>query len=342
MKVLVNKDYFVWREDAKNAEAVKWLDRFLVRVFKAADKESAPRVKKGIGSKLSRTVQEYEMGGRKYRVYAKYVVIDGEMTFCAASWHHKNVNKGQNSYVEVAEKLFENFNLEQWAAWEPTAEQLTEYSAADDDVAEEDEVPCAEEVKPVAKKKKGKPVDENGLTTAERKALRSQQQQEAAQQARAEAQRRRKEQAADAAPAQPAEPATPVVDMVAHTPIETPVNNQVNAPAEPQAVAPVAPIAPATPVASAAANDVRDDDEVRVLGTGLRPAPARPAKPKQVVVAVELRELMNEHYQLAVVGYKMEIEKLKIEAIEHQIALKELELEKLKLQQMLKTKEAQK
>ena len=271
MKVLINKDYFDWREDSRNADAVKWLDRFLVRVFKATDKESAPRVKKGIGSKLPRTVQEYEMGGRKYRVYAKYVVIDGETTFCAAAWHHKNVNKGQNSYVEAAEKLFENFDLAQWAAWQPSAEQLAEYSADDDmDADEADNAPCAEEAQPTVKKKKGKPVDENGMTPAERKALRKKQQQEAMQQARAEAQKRRKEQqTADATqapqPAQPAvQPAVPaeVVKAPVHAPEQKPDTVETPAPVVDAAAKTPAPAAPAMP-----ATDDITDDQVRVLGT---------------------------------------------------------------------------
>ena len=338
MKILVSKTYLDWKAENKNDRAAKAFDTFLLRVFGAANSAEITPQPKAAGNnlrKMTGTVNEFTLS-RKFRVYSRYIEApNGEVCFYLATVGVKGVTD-QHDDIMTALGIFDDVAAQKWEQWSPSPEQLESVLGADKTsvdnggVGDADEKSSAKAVKP---RKTGKPVDENGLTPAERKAILRQQQEEARKQAQAEKRARKAKQqtaaAADAAAApadvQPA--AVTVQEPVVQTVFETPSVDNV--------------VTDNGPV-----SDNITDDEVRVLGQGTGPSVtvngAPVEQPKPISVDLEFEDFADAEYRLEIIEHQMTIEKLQIEIKRHEIALEELAMKKLRLLQMQKEKGLQK
>ncbi|MBD5391836.1 hypothetical protein HDR66_03450 [bacterium] len=320
MKIIVSNTYLEWKKENKNTRAASVIDKFLCRVFTANDITQVSPKPKSVGNNLRKTtgtVNEYTLS-KKFRVYARYAKLNtGDTAFCLASVGVKGVTD-QNNDIITSLIIFDNMDGLKWAEWQPSAEQLAEFAGkqADDDEPDDDEPTAPVETKQPTPKKKGKPLDENGMTVAERKALQKKQKQE--EQRKRNAEKKKTKQAAEKEKAQQsaAQTATPAA------PINEPVVTN-NAPT------PIAPVTPNNKPENAPVDDDIRDDEIRVI------------EPEPISISVEFNDYADAQYHLEIVERQMKIEQLKIRMIQHEIALEQLAIKRQLLLQMhkMKTKE---
>ena len=190
MKVFVSDFYLKWRKSNKNVRAAGAIDKFLSRVFAADDPTEVSPKPKAAGNNLRKTtgvVNEFTLNYH-YRAYGKYTLYKDELCFRLATFGDKG-NTNQHDDILTALDIFDNTDAVKWESWEPSAEQIEADLATDETPEVCNNISIPEEPAQPAKTKKGKPLDENGLTVAERKALRKKQQQEDQQQRKKEKQR---------------------------------------------------------------------------------------------------------------------------------------------------------
>ena len=359
MKIVVSKAYLKWNDANKTNRASDAIEKFLLRVFKAADSTQVAPLPKAVGGNLRKqtgTVNEFTLN-KKYRVYSKYVELtQGEPSFCLATVGVKGVSN-QHEDILKALSLFDDITAIEWVEWTPCAEQMEQMEQMEDTAAaaeiavENDDEPIREPIKQPTAKKKGKPLDENGLTVAERKALRKKQQQE--EQKKRQEERKQKEQAKrmekqmqeeqenkHTAQENTQPPATP--DTVAEqTTIPTPKPTVVEVAETTPAATDNTSVKDDTP-----AKDDMSDNEIRIIQpaeeTRTEPTGADIPQPDKPGTDIEFKDFADVQYKLEIIEHQMTIEKLKIQITQSKIALEELAIKKLQLLQIQKMKNLQK
>lgn len=316
MRIVVSKAYLKWKKANKSERAADVIDKFMCRVFNAADITNVAPQPKSAGTNLRKipgVVDEFTLNWQ-YRVYAKCVELTpGQVSFCLAGVGVKG-NTNQNEDILSALSIFDNVSDVEWVEWQPSADLIVADVANDMAPVDDAVAPVAPATKKQSAKKKGKPLDENGLTVAERKALRRQQEQEEQKKRQAAAQRAKQLAAQNAAPDAVPVAAVPVADAPSVT--DNVAGDDVRA-------------VRSEPKTDAASNDA----------DVAQPEPKN-AEPKNAVP--EFQDFADVQYQLEMVEYQMAIEKLKIKMAQHEIALTELAMRKLQLLQMQKKKDLQK
>ena len=368
MKVYVSQTYLNWIDSRRSdKKAINAFDRFLKSVHNAKSAAEAPKPKnrENCTTKggIDGTVSAYEIA-RKYRLYADLKVPTGDtdVAFYAATAMHKNNEKSQGDDIGVAITMFNSFNSAEWVLWEPSNTPVE--SNSDEEVDTPDEV--IEEAKPI--KKKGKPVDANGLTVAERKALRKKEQEEKQrqqqQQKQADAQKRKAaaQKAKAEASAQKPAAAEDVVTPKATTPkVDTPtptsgrvvtfaVEDVPNHIADNNVVTDddVATPKDAEPKAEASKPSVgriitfAEADHAAVAKSSVTLNGVATPEINFITGEVRFRDYTDVEYQLELIEREIAIEKLNIQMIQHKLALEELAIKKLRLLQAQKIKDMQK
>lgn len=338
MRIVVSKAYLKWKKANKSERAADVIDKFMCRVFNAADITNVAPQPKSAGTNLRKmpgVVDEFTLNWQ-YRVYAKCVELTpGQVSFCLAGVGVKG-NTNQNEDILSALSIFDKVSDVEWVEWQPSADQIVADVANDMAPVDDAAAPVVPAIKKQSAKKKGKPLDENGLTVAERKALRRQQEQEEQKKRQAEAQRAKQLAAQNAAPvaAAPVADAPSVTDNVAGDGVRA-VRPEPKTDAAPND----ADVAQPEPKTDAASNDA---DVAQPEPKNAEPKNAEPknAEPKNAVP--EFQDFADVQYQLEMLEYQMTIEKLKIKMAQHEIALIELAMRKLQLLQMQKKKDLQK
>lgn len=349
MKIVVSKAYTKWKNANKSDRTSDAVDRFLCRVFQAADITQVAPQPKAVGGNLRKmpgTVNEFTLA-RNYRVYSKCVELTpGEFSFCLATVGTKG-RTNQNEDILMALSIFDDMEIAGWKSWTPTAEQIASYSVADEAPVASDNVTETVPAKPKKQnnKKKGKPLDENGLTVAERKALRKKQQQEEINKRRQEAQKAKQAQMAEAVAKTNKADVTPapVVDVI--VPASVPVASDNVAPDTASAPV-VVDVVPSAPVADdVAPADVQPKvTDVTPADTDISDDQIRVVTPKSEAPHgdITFTDYADVQYNLELIEHQMAIEKLKIKISQHEMALEELAIKKLKLMHMQKQNAPQK
>ena len=283
MKVLLSKNFLKWESANKNDRMADAIDKFLLRVFRADDAAQVLPTPKSVGKDLRKmpgSVNKYDLNYH-YRAYGKYVNFNGELSFCLATVGDKGSGMQINDIL-TALSIFDDVDAAEWKEWEPSQEQLAadltvNATPTDHDCDDDKPMPAAAEAKPA--KKKGKPLDENGLTVAERK----KKQQEEQKKLREETKKTKKTKTVAA---------TPIVD--AQPPVDTPAT--------------VETAADNVPV-----NDDISDDEIRVLG-GEQPK-FQDIMTVQYRLKVIERQMAIEKLKIQIAQYEIALEELEIEKL---------------------------
>lgn len=342
MKVLVNKSYKKWKKTHKgNAFVLGAVESFLLRIFNTSDIKNITPQPKSVGTNLRKEpggVYEFALS-KRYRVYARCVELEpGVTSFCLAQIGSKGTKK-QDEDILSSLAIFDDMSASEWDEWEPSSEQKKEYLAKQSEIVSGD-VAAMPVPKQKNKKQKGKPVDENGLTVAERKALRKKEQEElrrkqqlaAEQKRRAEAEKQQQQKVASE---------SQMADNIANKTDDTPET----------VAAPVVPVA----VASDGTRDVADVTDGAAKKSDDAPNPSVtlngvpvPA-PQQVPDNVKFQDFVDVQYELEIIEHQIKIELLNIDIIQQniakakrEIALEELAMKKLKLLQAQKMQSIQK
>lgn len=334
MKVYVSQAYLDWIDSRRSdKKAIKAFDRFLESIHNAKSVAEAPKPRNREScttkSGIDGTVIAYEVA-RTYRLYADWITpFDGaNVAFYAAVAMSKSNEKSQGDDIGKAITMFKCFDSVKWILWEPSAQQPdTPVEFKSDEVINVSDNPVKDS-KP--KKQKGKPVDENGLTVAERKAIRKKEQEEKQKQQQLEAEQKRLAKIAKAEQNKTQENISEKVtaDEVKEMPSAAVVDN-----------APVAVDAPQVKT------DVADTAAPRA------DAPAKPtvtlngvpvAEPLHVKDDAKFQDVMDVQYELEMIEHQVRIRALEIEIAKHKIALEELAIKKLELLQIQKMKDLQK
>ncbi|MCM1294023.1 MAG: hypothetical protein NC311_00470 [Muribaculaceae bacterium] len=223
MQIVVSKMFLKWQKTNKsNKPLMDVIDRFLLSVYNATDITNVTPQPKAAGKnlrKMPETVDEFTLN-KSYRIYSKCLELEpGVMSFCLATIGIKG-KTNQNDDILAALNMFDDVANEKWTVWQPAASQLLVLDTADlSDTATHDTVTDVESATREPKKKKGKPLDENGLTVAQRKAQRKQQE---AQKRQAAARQTAKQKQVTGAQTQPdasdADVARVAQEILAHAP----------------------------------------------------------------------------------------------------------------------------
>lgn len=334
MRIVVSKAYQKWKKTNKSNRVSDVVDKFLGRVAVATDTTQILPQPKTVGNNLRKstgTVNEFTLT-RQIRVYSKYVELTpGVVSFCLATVGIKG-NTNQHEDILASLAIFDNVDATEWEELQmsDTPSNAMPDATPDVDDSHVDEpgadVPDSGDVMPAPKKKKGKPVDENGLTAAERKALRKKQKQEEEQKKRMEERKKFKQietqnvaPVADAAPKQTdAAPNVPALDL------------------EPKPVKPVATAPVMQDVRPNVVDAKSHDDNAPKPAVTLNGEPI--ANPEPVTGDVKFKEMADLHYCLELIDHQIKIEQMKIRMLQHEIALEELAIKKMQLLHMQKNK----
>ncbi len=329
MKIVVSKVYQKWAK-ANRGNAESAIERFLLRVFNSADIASVTPQPKSVGNNLRKVpgvVDEFSLNN-KYRVYSKCIEIEpGVVAFCLATVGAKGVTN-QNEDILKALAMFDDVKATEWENWEPSPDQIQAFFEQDsqiiDDTPQVASASAQPEQKTAGKKKKGKPVDENGLTCAERKALRKKEQQEEARKRKQEREAAEQKRCAAVAAEQAKQEKT-VSDIAQPEKTDKATPDEQN-------------------VVSEILGQKDKEDKPAVLLNG-EPAPG----PQQITDEVIFQDIGRVRYQLELIDHQIKIQKLQMEIVrqkiamaQHEIALEELAIKKLNLLQMQKAKGIQK
>lgn len=345
MKVYVSQAYLDWIESRRSdKKAIKAFERFFETVHNAKSVAEAPKPRNRENcttkSGIDGTVIAYEVA-RTYRLYANWVapVNGADVAFYAAVAMSKSNAKSQGDDIGKAITMFNSFGNVDWQLWEPSSDTVKSLgeSKSDEEVSVPD-APIAEE-KP--KKQKRKPVDENGLTAAERKALRKKEQEEKQKQQRLAAEQKRRAAAATAKQEQPQQESE--AKNIATDKTEP-------APAPVIVVADVAPVPTPAPAVKNEAAVVPSREQEKIVPEPIVTVNDVPVvAPQQPTGDVKFQDVTNVQYELELIEHKMKIERLQIAIIQYniakaqrEIALEELAIKKLKLLQAQKAQEMQK
>lgn len=351
MRIVVSKAYLKWRKANKSNMVLGVIDKFLMRVAIAPDASCIVPQPKAVGNNLRKepgVVDEFSLA-KEYRIYSKCLELTpGVMTFCLAVVGSKG-EKTQKNDILTALGMVDNVNAVDWEVWNPIMDPVPTLLVSES----VESVPAAPEkgtsdVK--VKKSKGKPVDENGLTVAERKALRKKEQQERmarqAKEQKQNAERAREEQQkpVDVPPVVE----TPVAQDEAKKVIENVADNGASdaerkALQRKQRQERMAWARKVKMEKRAQAEQQKRMDNTSVAETPVV-APV-PSPVQSTVDAVEFKDYADIQYELEMIEHKMNIEQLNIKitkqeiaVTQHEIALEELAIRRLELIRMQKTK----
>ncbi len=354
MKIVVSNTYQKWaKANFGNAETA--IEKFLLRVFNSDNIANVTPTPKSVGNNLRKVpgvVDEFTLN-RKYRLYSKCLEFKpGTVAFYLATVGSKGVTN-QNDDILKALSLFDDVNATEWENWEPSPKQIqvpdVQESQPVENAPQASSAVAASEQKS-ASKKKGKPVDENGLTVAERKALQKKERQEAAKK-REEDKKRQKELERAEKERIAKEEKQVEQERIAATTTKKTANAASDTPAKetPDNIVPV--IIGKHYGATPAETETPDNDTHVVTETtesnpevSLNGAPMD--TPRQPTGDVTFQDVAHTQYELEVIEHQINIEKLNIEIIQqniamaqHKIKLEQLMLERLKLLQTQKTQQ---
>ncbi len=331
MKIVTSKAYQKWAK-ANRGNAEMAVEKFLFRVFNSPDIANVTPQPKSVGNNLRKdtgVVDEFSLN--RYRIYSKCIEIEpGCPVFYLAMVGTKGITN-QNDDILKALAIFDDITSTEWDNWQPSQEQIQllpeQKSEVNNDVPSSTGTSVASEPKK-ASKKKGKPVDENGLTVAERKALRKKEQEEERKRKKEQQESKKRKQEEE----KKSRDAATQDEQIKVAPEIADADKGSSAASDVQSV---------IPEATTDKNDL--ENPVVVLNGEPVSTPVR------LTGDETFRDITHVQYELELIEHQINIEKLQIEIgrqniimAQHEIALEELAIKKLKLLQMQKTQNVQK